>query len=74
MILREISEYIKSNKLVSVMDVVNHFDIEKDFVLTLLDDLERRNRIKHLGSSCGSCSGSCAACAVADIDYIQWIG
>lgn len=64
MILKDVNNYIIERKFVSEDDIINHFDIENDFLKTLLEQLVALNKIILINPECNGCSSSCKSCTI----------
>ena len=71
MILSQIRDYIKARELVSLEDLINHFDLEESALLQMLDVWQQKGTI-HQKVQTGNCNSSCTQCPSAKTIYYAW--
>jgi len=71
MILKELKNYVQSNKQVSLTDIAIHFDAEPEAVKGMLDFWIRKGKIKHY-SSADVCGSSCSCSQKDSNDLYEW--
>jgi len=70
MILRELKEYVKSRQQVSLTDIANHFDVEPEAVLGMLEFWINKGKIQH--NSGASCVSACDCRHKSNNEIYQW--
>jgi len=69
-ILRKLLQYIRERQRVSLTDVCLHLDTEPDAAKAMLQDLEKRGRIRAIDPA--GCSKQCCFCEPDDCSPKIW--
>jgi hypothetical protein len=64
--LRQILNLFSERKIISLTDLVNHFNTDNSAMTGMLEHLVRKKFIKHLHIECIACSSNCKTCNYAD--------
>lgn len=76
MILSDLRDYLADRKRASMADMVNHFGIDPDALLGMLEQWEAKGRVRRIdaaGADPRAC-GSCTVCADGDPRIYEWTG
>ncbi|GAB6039629.1 FeoC-like transcriptional regulator [Endothiovibrio diazotrophicus] len=73
MIFSELRSYLKEHHRAAVVDLATRFDSSPAAVRGMLEEWERRGKVRRLpqGTACG---GGCCKCAPDSIEIYQWCG
>lgn len=76
MILSDLRDYLARHKRASMSDMVNHFGIDPDALLGMLEQWETKGRVRRIdaASTDPRACGSCTVCADGDPRIYEWIG
>jgi len=72
MILSELRDYLREQRRVALVDLVNHFDIDADAVRGMLGKLIRKGKLRKLTVS-DSCGTSCCKCDPLQTEFYEWL-
>jgi len=76
MILSDLRDYLAEHRRASLADMVNHFDVDPDALLGMLEQWETKGRVRRVdgaGTDSRAC-GSCCVCAEGDARVYEWVG
>ena len=71
MILSEMRNYIKQRQQVTLVDIINHFDIDEQTARAMLDVWINKAKI-HRKITSASCGSSCTQCESASTEIYIW--
>lgn len=75
MLLKELRDYLKEQKVVSLQDAAVHFSMQESALLGLLKIFEKKGEIRQINLESFSCSGECGKnCTHCDQKIFEWIG
>ena len=70
--LMQIRDYCAQRGLVSLQDLVMHFQVEADVMRQMLEHWIRKGTVcKHM--PCGTCGSGCGSCNAALSEFYQWV-
>jgi len=69
MILGEIRDYLKKRNIVTLTDVVNHFDVSDESARLAIDYWINKGKAREVAAACGSSCGGCGSAT----EQFQWI-
>ncbi len=68
----QLKKYLKKRKIVPLMDILNHFRVDKGFVEPMLDLWVRKGKVRrHTGT--GNCQKGCCKCDPSMIEFYEWV-
>ncbi len=75
MILSDLRDYLAERGRASMADMVNHFGIDPDALVGMLEQWQTKGRVRRVdaGADPRAC-GSCTACADGDPRIYEWVG
>ena len=72
--LLELKKYLMDVRSSSLENLVNHFNVSESFMLSLLDEWQKRGNVEIDDSGCANmCSGCCEKCQKKDHRMYRWI-
>jgi len=76
MILSDLRDYLAKHKRASLQDMVNHFGIDPDALLGMLEQWEAKGRVRRIDAAevDHRACGSCTVCADGDPRVFEWVG
>ncbi|MDJ0881384.1 MAG: FeoC-like transcriptional regulator [Gammaproteobacteria bacterium] len=70
MILKELKQYVRAHRQVSLTDIANHFDTEPDAVRGMLDFWIKKGKIQQYTNR--RCNTSCQCADQSNKEIYQW--
>lgn len=76
MILSDLRDYLAEHKRASMADMVNHFGVDPDALLGMLEQWEGKGRVRRIDAASADprACGSCTVCADGDPRIYEWVG
>lgn len=73
MILSELRDYLKEQRRVALIDLVNHFGVDAEALRGMLGKWISKGNLRKLpsGTTCGS--STCCKCDPASIELYEWL-
>jgi len=71
MILSELRNYMQARRRVSLVDMVNRFNVDPEALRGMLDRLVSKGRIEKIQQN-NSCAKTCSKCDVNSLEIYQW--
>ncbi|HID97692.1 MAG TPA: sugar metabolism transcriptional regulator [Thermodesulfobacteriaceae bacterium] len=66
-------QYLQKRKLVPLIDILNHFRLDKDVIEPMLELWIKKGKVKrHKGDA--ACRNACCKCDPASIEFYEWTG
>lgn len=72
MILTETKNFFSHQRMASLSDLVNYFNVEPDALRGILDHWIRKKKLRKLSQG-KSCKGCCEACSSNHTEIYEWI-
>lgn len=73
MVLSELRGYLREQRTVALIDLVNHFDMEADAIRGMLSKWVSKGKVRKLAPT-ASCGTSCCKCDPALTELYEWVG
>ncbi len=74
MILMDVRDYIAERRRVSLKDLENRFEMDRDSLRPMLDHWIGRRRVRRIGSAGGCTCSGCSTCDTGLQEIYEWTG
>lgn len=73
MLLTELRHYISTHRRVTLVDLINRFEIQPEAMRAMLAHWIRKGKVRHHVGS-GACTTGCSKCSPESLEFYEWMG